>query len=60
MDSYLMNTQHINKVVSSLSWALHDTYNIRSRVDQDTAMIIIQALVLLKLDYCNSLLTGSP
>ena len=56
MDSYLMNTQNMNKLVSTLFGTLHDINTIRSRIDQGTTKIVIQDLVLSKLDCCNSLL----
>ena len=60
MDSYLLNTQYINKLVSTLLWTLCDINTVRSRIDQDTAKIVIQGLVLSKSNYCNSLVIGSP
>ena len=38
---------------------LRDTRAIRHHLDKDTTRILIQPLVISKLDYCNSLLAGS-
>ena len=58
MDKVLRNAIHINQLCK-LSYAqLGDILKIRSSLDTITAQVIVQALVLSKLDYCNSLLTG--
>ena len=59
MDSLMKNTHHINKLTSTLYNILKKLPQTRSYLDTDTTKIIIQALVLCKLDYCNSLLLGS-
>ena len=38
---------------------LRNIQKLRSHMDQDTTHIIVQSLVISKLDYCNSLLLGS-
>ena len=57
---YMYNTEvknisHINKLVSTC----YVTLRIRDLLDYDTCKILVQALVLSKVDYCNSLLLGS-
>ena len=59
MDNTLKNQVHINNLTSS---AFNQMLNIRricSKLDRDTTRTIIQALVMSKLNYCNSLLLGS-
>ena len=60
MDTYLKNKDHINRITSSTSNILRKVHQSRSLLDENTTNIIVQALVLLRLDYCNSLLLGSP
>ena len=58
MDKVLKNANHINWLCKSSYAQLQDILKIRSSLDATTAQVIVQALVLSKLDYCNSLLTG--
>ena len=46
---------------SSLQFVHHrrKTARVRHLVDQDTANVLVQTLILSRLDYCNSLLLGS-
>ena len=60
MESLLKNGPHINKITSSCYCTLCDIAKIRPCLDTKTAQLITQALVLSCLDYCNSLLAGSP
>ena len=60
MDQYLKNKDHINRITSSTYNTLRKVHQSRSFLDEDTTKIIVQVLVLSKLDYCNSLLLGSP
>ena len=55
MDSLLKNMTHINKICGQLFSTLWDIQHICSRLDFETTKILVQALVLTKLDYCNSL-----
>ena len=60
MDMFCKNNWHINHLSSSLFQQLRNNWNIRAKLDFDTAKIVVQALILSKLDYCNSLLVGTP
>ena len=60
MDKHLKNSQHINKIVSTAYLQLKDILRIRPSLNTKTAQVIMQALVLSKIDYCNVLLNGSP
>ena len=60
MDKCLKNKDHINRITSNTWNILRKGHQSRSLLDKNTTKIIVQALVLLKLDYCNSLLLGSP
>ena len=60
MEEYLKNKDHMNRITSSTYNTLRKVHQSRLCLDIDTTKIIVQALVLSKLDYCNSLLLGSP
>ena len=60
MDSLLKNGSHVNKITSSCYCKLRDIARIRPSLDNKSAQLIVQALVLSNIDYCNSLLAGSP
>ena len=54
MDKLLKNTNHVNKLTSSLEYQLNNIKRIMDKLDLESAKIIIQTLVLSKLDYCSS------
>ena len=61
-DAEVKNISHINKLVSTCYVTIRKISGIRDLLDYDTCKILvglIQALVLAKDDYCNSLLLGS-
>ena len=55
----LKNILHVNKLVSTCYVTLRRISRIRDLLDYDTCKILVQALVLAKVDYYNSLLLGS-
>ena len=59
MDRFCKNTKHINHLSSLLCYQLRNIHNIRGKLDFDTAKTVVQALILSKLNYCNSLLAGT-
>ena len=59
MDLHLKNDKHINNVTSKCIFLIKKISVVRNLLDMDTVHIIMQALVILRLDYCNSLLMGS-
>ena len=59
MDKLLKNTAHINKTVSTTYCQIRNIQKIRSKLDIESTHTIVQALVLLRLNYCNSMLQGS-
>ena len=52
-DKYMKNSKHVNSITSTVS-------KFRHLLDINTMKILKQALVLSKIDYCNSLLLGTP
>ena len=59
MDNLLKNHHHIDGICCQLFWIIKFVQAVNSRLDHDTTKIILQTLVLSRLDYCNSLLAGS-
>ena len=53
-------TSHINRLSASLFVTIHSIAHVQHQLNKETAKIIIQALVLSKLDYCNSVYHGAP
>ena len=58
-DNTLKNQFHINNLISSTFNQMLSIRRIHSKLDCDTTKTIIQALMMSKLDYCNSFLLGS-
>ena len=59
-DCTMKNCTHINKLSSMLYITIKRISRIRHTIDYDTAKTLVQALVTMKLDYCNSLMLGTP
>ena len=59
MDNSLKNQFHIYNLTSSTFNQMLSIRRICSKLDHDTTKTIIQALVMSKLNYCNSLLLAS-
>ena len=53
-DKELKGITHFNKLTSSLYYTIRNIAQIRHLIDKDTTMMLMQALVLSKLDCCNS------
>ena len=60
IDSELKLSTHINKIVSSSFNTLRNIARIRQHLDCDTTKTLVQALIISRLDYCNSLFLGIP
>ena len=57
-DKELKGTAHFNQLTSSLYYTIRNVARIRHLIDRDTTKILMQALVLSRLDYCNSTFIG--
>ena len=55
----LKNNIYVNKLASSLYITAKKISRVKHLVDQDTAKVLVQNLILCRLDYCNSLLLRS-
>ena len=58
-DKHLNKMDHINNLSSTLFFVSRNIARVHHLLDQDSTKIIVQALIMSKLDYCNSLLIGS-
>ncbi len=59
-DDQLTFKEHIAKTARSCRFAFHNIRKIRSFLTQHAAQLLVQALVISSLDYCNTLLAGLP
>ena len=57
-DCNLKSTTHVNKLVSTSCVTMRNITKIQHSLDQDTLKTLCQALVMSKIDYCNSTLLG--
>ncbi len=59
-DDQLTFKEHIAKTARSCRFALHNIRKIRPFLTEHAAQLLVQALVVSRLDYCNTLLAGLP
>ena len=59
-DPDLFHHNHISKLCSTSFYHIRHLRQIRSSVDKNSAIILANALVSSRLDYCNSLFYGLP
>ncbi len=59
-DDQLTFKEHIAKTAQSCRFALHNIRKIRPFLTEYAAQLLVQALVISRLDYCNALLAGLP
>ena len=57
-DSTMSMTPHVHNTCKSINFHLQNISRIRKYIDVDTCHAAVRALVLSRLDYCNSLLSG--
>ncbi len=60
IDDQLTLSDHIAKSIRSCRFVLFNTMKIRSFLSEHATQLIVLALVLSRLDYCNALLAGLP
>ena len=60
LDDELSMKQHINRIVSSCFFQLRKLRQIRRSAGEEVTKRLVTALVLSRLDYCNSALAGLP
>ncbi len=59
-DDQLTFKEHIAKTAQSCRFALHNIRKIRPFLTEHAAQLLVQALVISRLDYCNALLARHP
>ncbi len=59
-DDQLTFKEHIAKTARSCRFALHNIRKIRPFLTEHAAQLLVQALVISGLEYCNALLAGLP
>ncbi|CAM4675241.1 unnamed protein product [Leuciscus chuanchicus] len=59
-DDQLTFIDHISKTARSCRFALHNIRKIRPFLTEHATQLLVQALVISRLDYCNALLAGLP
>ena len=52
--------QHITNICKSAYHQLHNIYRIRKYLTKDATKSVVHAFITSRLDYCNSLLYGTP
>ncbi|XP_053506437.1 uncharacterized protein LOC128623388 [Ictalurus furcatus] len=60
LDDSLTFIDHISTTARSCRFILYNIKKIRPYLTEQATQILVQALVISKLDYCNSLLSGLP
>ena len=60
MDKFLKGEQHTNKMSSQLYLQLKKIHQMRRCLDFASAKTVVEAIIMSKQDYCNSLLGGAP
>ena len=56
----MKNAEHVNKLFRQLCTTLKRIVKVRQSLTKDATKVLIQLLVLGRIDYCNSLLLGTP
>jgi hypothetical protein len=60
LDPQLNMASHVNNTVKTANYHLRNVGRVRQLLTIETAKQVIQSLVISRLDYCNSLLAGTP
>ncbi|KAJ8405554.1 hypothetical protein AAFF_G00315340 [Aldrovandia affinis] len=60
LDNQLCFSSHIAVITQTCRFSLHNIRRIRLFLTQEATQLLVQALVISRLDYCNSLLAGLP
>ena len=59
-DRNLSMSTHINKICQSVYYHLHNIRQIRKYLTQDSAKLLVQVVIMARIDYCNGLLYNVP
>ena len=56
----LSMSTHVNKICQSVYYYLHNIGQIRKYLTHDSAKLLVQAVIMARVDYCNGLLYNVP
>ena len=59
-DKEMKGRAHVAKLCSSSYFMLRNIRKIRRYLDTDSTITLVQALIVSRVDYCNSVLAGAP
>ena len=60
LDSSLSFKSHIDSIVKTCNFHIRNLYMIKDFVNRKNFVTLVHSLIVSKVDYCNSLLTGLP
>jgi len=60
MDSELTMKEHVAKIAAACFYHIRRLRQVRHRVGQEVTQQLVLALIMSRLDYCNSVLAGLP
>jgi len=60
MDSELTTEEHVAKIAAACFYHIRRLRQVRRRVGQEVTRQLVLALIMSRLDYCNSVLAGLP
>jgi len=60
MDSELTMKEHVAKIAAACFYHIRRLRHVRHRVGQEVTQQLVLALIISRLDYCNSVLAGLP
>ena len=60
LDSSLSFRCHIDSIVKSCNFHIHNLYMINDSVNRKNLVTLVHSLIVSKVDYCNSLFNGLP
>ena len=60
LDDKLLISRQISSVTSACYYMLRKIYSIRDTVDNDVLIELVRVIIILRLDFCNSIYDGLP
>jgi len=60
MDSELTMKKHVAKIAAACFYHIRHLRQVRRRIGQEVTQQLVLALIISRLDYCNSVLAGLP
>ena len=60
LDNQLNMSSHVGSITSSCFYQLRQLRSVRRCLTTDVCQLLVQALIVTRIDYCNSALYGAP